>query len=244
MATPSSASRDRARQVALRAAVLGGLAVLLAGCYESREKFVAYPDDYRLRHPITLRDGEQSVEVFLGRSRGGLSPEQRADVMSFASTWRRKATSGILIEVPNNAATKQAAADSLREIHSILNAHGVPGNGVRVRSYSVAGLPSIRLSYARLTATAGPCGRWPHDLGVSADQVYEENLAYWNLGCAHQRNLASMVDNPADLVQPRGQTPAYQARRSVALDKYRRGESPSGAYPATYESGKLSDLGK
>jgi pilus assembly protein CpaD len=53
-----------------------------------------------------------------------------------------------------------------------------------------------------------------------------------------------MVDNPADLVQPRGQTPAYQARRSVALDKYRRGESPSGAYPATYESGKLSDLGK
>jgi pilus assembly protein CpaD len=235
-------------QAALRVIAIASLATLLAGCYQSREKFVSYPDDYRLRHPITLHDGQQTVEVFLGRNRGGLSPEQRADVMSFASTWKRKATSGILIEVPSSAATRQASADSLREIHSILNANGVPGNGVRVRPYSVAGLPSIKLSYAKLSAAAGPCGMWPHDLGVSADPVYEENLAYWNLGCASQRNLASMVDNPADLVQPRGETPAYQARRSVTIDKYRKGENPSGSYPSDgshgYDASKLSDLGK
>jgi pilus assembly protein CpaD len=248
MANPTSVTTGRYRQALARAAVIGGLAVLLAGCYQTGEKFAGYPDDYRLRHPITLRDGQQAVEVFLGRSRGGLSPEQRADVMSFASAWKRQATSGILIEVPSNAPTKQAASDSLREIHSILNANGVPGNGVRVRPYSVAGLPSIKLSYAKLSAAAGPCGMWPHDLGVSADPVYAENLAYWNLGCASQRNLASMVDNPADLVQPRGETPAYQARRSVTIDKYRKGENPSGNYPSDgshgYDSSKLSDLGK
>jgi pilus assembly protein CpaD len=234
--------------MAPRVVTLAGLAVLLAGCYESREKFVAYPDDYRLRHPITLQDGQRTVEVFLGRSRGGLSPEQRADVVAFASKWRRQATSGILIDVPNGPGTKQSAADSLREIHSILNASGVPGNGVRVRSYAATGLPSIKLSYARLSATAGPCGRWPHDLGVAYDPTYQENLAYWNLGCASQRNLASMVDNPADLVQPRGEAPVYQARRSVALEKYRKGENPSAAYPSDsshgYDASKLSGLGK
>ena len=56
-----------------------------------------------------------------------------------------------------------------------------------------------------------------------------------------------MVDNPADLVQPRGETPAYTARRSVAMDKYRKGNSPSGTYPGSssgYDSSKLSDVGK
>lgn len=231
-------------RLALRAAVIGGLAVLLAGCYQATQTAQIYPNDYHLRHPITLREGQQSVEVFLGRSRGGLSPEQRADVMSFAGQWKRQATSGILIEVPRGAGIKRSASDSLREIHSILNAHGVPRSGVLVRSYASANPPTIKLSYERLTAHAGPCGQWPHDLGPADDPVYQQNLNFWNMGCSTQRNLAAMVDNPADLVQPRGETPAYQARRSIALDKYRKGDSPSAAVPPGYDSAKLSDVGK
>jgi pilus assembly protein CpaD len=57
-----------------------------------------------------------------------------------------------------------------------------------------------------------------------------------------------MVDNPADLVQPRGETPVYAARRAVALDKYRKGDSPSATYPndggSGYTAGKISDVGK
>ena len=52
-----------------------------------------------------------------------------------------------------------------------------------------------------------------------------------------------MIDNPADLVQPRGDTPAYSARRSVAIDKYRKGDNPSGTYDG-YDKGKISDIGK
>jgi len=53
-----------------------------------------------------------------------------------------------------------------------------------------------------------------------------------------------MVDNPADLVQPREEAPSYTARRSVAIDKYRKGENPSGKYDSHYDTGKISDLGK
>ena len=115
---------------------------------------------------------------------------------------------------------------------------------MRVRSYAPADvtLPSIRLNYARLSAHAGPCGQW-NDLGPTTDPAYIENWPHWNLGCATQRNLASMVDNSADLVQPRGETPAYRARRSVTMDKYRKGESPSGTYNG-YDAGKISDFGK
>jgi pilus assembly protein CpaD len=250
MAYSRPAQAARCRSAALRIISLGGLVLTLGGCMNAPKPIAIYPNDYHERFPITLKDGERTVEVFLGRARGGLSPAQRADVMAFAAAWKHNATSGIIIDVPRAGTAKLAAADSLREIHSILNASGVPGNGVRVRSYVPAdlALPSIKMSYAQLTATAGPCGRWPFDLGPSDDPVYQQNRSYWNHGCASQRNLAAMVDNPADLVQPRGESAVYTGRRTVMMDKYRKGENPSAAYPNdasnSYDAGKISSIGK
>jgi pilus assembly protein CpaD len=92
-------------------------------------------------------------------------------------------------------------------------------------------------------ASAGPCGLWPNDIGPSGDRKYNENGQYYNFGCAHQRNLAAMVENPADLVQPRGDTPSYAGRRSVVLDKYRKGEGTATVYPDA-NKGKISDVGQ
>ena len=94
-----------------------------------------------------------------------------------------------------------------------------------------------------MTAQAGPCGLWPNDLGPSFDRTNNENLPYWNLGCATQRNLAAMVENPADLVQPRGETAASTSRRTFAMEKYRKGESPATTYPNAKE-GKISTIGQ
>ena len=166
-------------------------------------------------------------------------------MLSFAQLWRREATSGIIVDVPKSGPTDRAAADSMREIHSIFAASGVPRDAVYMRRYkpSATALASIKINYSKLTAQAGPCGKWPGDLGPSAGAGDLNNKPYWNLGCASQRNLASMVDNPADLVQPRGEQPAYAARRSVAIEKYRQGQNPSGMYTG-YDTGKISDLGK
>ncbi len=232
---------------ALRALAVVGLATSLAGCYTQRvAQKEAYPDDYHERHPITLKEGERTVEIFVGRNRGGLTPTQRAEVLSFAQQWRHEATSGIIVDVPRARQIGRAAANSLRDVQSILAAAGVPRNAIYARPYKASSftLASIKLNYAKIVATAGPCGLWPHDLGTSFDPVYTENRPYWNLGCASQRNLAAMVDNPADLVQPRGEAPAYAARRSVALDHYRKGEIPSGSYPPDYDKSKISDIGK
>jgi pilus assembly protein CpaD len=229
-----------------RLAAAAGLAAMLGGCYEhTGAQEARYPNDYRERHPITLRDGDHAVEVFVGRNRGGLTPPQRADVLAFAQHWRHEATSGIVVDVPRSGPYARAAADSMREVHSIFNASGVPAKAVYVRSYAPAPgtLASIKLRYTRLEAKAGPCGQWPHDIGPSLDDSDFENRPFWNLGCATQRNLAAMVADPADLVQPRGETSAYEPRRAVAIEKWRTGTSPSGAYN-DYDKGKISDLGK
>ena len=245
MTTLHTAIVGRRSRAGLRLLAVGGLAAMLAGCYQARVEQREYPDDYRQRHPITLKEGERTVEIFVGRNRGGLTPSQRADVLSFAQLWRREATSGIIVDVPHGGPIDHAAADSMREIYSIFAASGVPQRAVYVRGYqaSSSSLASIKINYSKLVAQAGPCGLWPHDLGPAADPAYNDNRPYWNLGCASQRNLAAMVDNPADLVQPRGEAPAYAARRSVAVDHYRKGENPSGTYKG-YDTSKISDLGK
>jgi pilus assembly protein CpaD len=230
------------------AGALVGLAVVLGACTHTDEAVTAsIPDDYRLRHPIAIQEADQSVVIFVGRARGGLSASQRADVMGLAQTWLREGTGPISADVPVNTPNARAAADSLREIQALLSAAGVPPRGIVVRQYhpdEARQMASIRLNYPRISAVAGPCGTWPEDLGPSIkNKGYLDNKPYYNFGCAYQRNMAAMVDNPSDLVQPRPETPAYTTRRAEAFEKYRKGNTTATVYPEA-EKAKLSDTGK
>jgi pilus assembly protein CpaD len=205
------------------------------------------PDDYRQRHPIALQEADQSVVIFVGHARGGLSASQRADVIGLAQAWRREGTGGIVADVPVDTPNAAAAADTFREIRSLLTAVGVPSHGIMVHRYHPADprlLATIRLNYSKISAVAGPCGLWPADLGPSImDPSYNENKDYYNFGCATQRNLAAMIDNPSDLVQPRSETAAYTVRRTEAFEKYRKGNPTATSYPDA-DKAKLSDAGK
>ena len=223
------------------------LAVTLAGCVTDRPVVADdYPTDIRQRHPIAIREGQQTLDLMIGVDRGGLLPAQRAEVIAFAAGWRREGTGGIVIGLPSGTPNERAAKDALREVRSILAAAGVPPRAVAVRPYRPADpvkLATLRLDYPRMIAEAGPCGLWPRDLGPSTDGDDARNRPYWNFGCANQRNLAAMVEDPADLAQPRAETPASAARRAVMLDKYRKGENPSTNY-GNANQGKISDLGQ
>jgi type IV pilus biogenesis protein CpaD/CtpE len=173
------------RNSALRiAAALVGLAAVLGACTHTDEVTTAsVPDDYRLTHPIAIQEANQSIVIFVGQQRGGLSASQRADVMGLAQTWLREGTAAIVADVPVDTPNARTAADSLREIQALLASAGV------------------------------------------------------------QRNMAAMVDNPADLEQPRPETPAYTTRRTAAFEKYRKGTPTATTYPDA-EKAKLSDTGK
>ena len=231
------------------AGALVGLSVVLGACTHTDEVVAtaSIPDDYRLRHPIAIQEADRSVVIFVGRARGGLSAEQRADVMGLAQTWLHEGTGAIVADVPTGTPNARAAESAFREAQAMLSAAGVPPNGVTVHHYhpdNPRQLATVRLSYPRISATAGPCGLWPEDLGPSIkDRGYIENKPYYNFGCAFQRNMAAMVEQPSDLLQPRPETPAYTARRTEGFDKYRKGTSTSTIYPEA-EKAKLSDTGK
>ena len=237
---------DRLRALRLLGALVG-LSTALGACQQTADVTASVPYDYRLRHPIAVHEANRSIVIFVGHARGGLTGPQRTDVMGLAQTWLREGSGAIVAEVPVNTANARAAAATYQDIRSMLAAGGVPSSAITLRQYhpdGVATLPTIKLNYSKMTATAGPCGLWPEDLGPNLqDTGYNENRPYHNFGCATQRNLAAMVDNPADLEQPRPETPAYTPRRTEAFEKYRKGETTATTYPES-DKAKLSESGK
>src|SRR3977135_4146717 len=157
--------RNRAFRMA---GALVGLAVVLGACTHTDEAVTAsIPDDYRLRHPMAIQEADRSIVIFVGHARGGLSASQRADVAGLAQTWVREGTGAIVADVPVDTPNARAAAETIREIQAQLARSGVPSRGIRLRHYrpdDPRTFATIRLSYPRIAAVAGPCGLWPADL--------------------------------------------------------------------------------
>jgi pilus assembly protein CpaD len=238
---------SRLATICVRAGLIAGLAASLAACNTTTatDTTGGIPDDYRARHPISLQEGKKTLVLFVGHGRGGLLPTQRAEVLAFARNWQRDATGGVTIDRPMGGATERAANDSLRETMSIIVQAGVPNNGIVIRTFDAAGQKSswLRLRYPLMVAHAGPCGLWPDDVGADYNVKHFQNKEYYNFGCAQQRNIAAMVANPSDLVQPRAETPPYEGKRSYQMDKWRKGENPTTTY-SDAQKGAISDLGK
>src|ERR1700694_5741604 len=129
---------DRKRAF-LIAGTLVGLAVALGACKHTDEELTAsVPNDYRQRHPIAIQEADQSVVIFVGHARGGLSASQRADVMGVAQPWLREGTGAISADLPVDTPNARAAADSFREIQALLAAARGTPRGLRLPPYSSA----------------------------------------------------------------------------------------------------------
>jgi len=253
MQTVHAMTAGRRRSVAgfvVRGAAAVTCALAVCACNTNQQAVRApapdVPTDYRLRHPITLQESDRTLELFIGTNRGELNPTQRAQVLSFGVGWKRQATGGIVVERPLGSTNERAAAEAMPEIVSILAASGLPPQSIAVQTYAATGpnLATVRISYPSIHAQAGPCGLWPESIGPSFNRDYFENQPPWNYGCATQRALAAEVADPADLVQPRGETAAYAMRRTTVLEKYREGQSTATTGSGTAQAAKISDVGK
>ncbi len=175
------------------------------------------------RHPILVSQKPTHMSVHVPRGSSGLSPKSKADVLAFSQ--RHRATDGgdsrLIIQAPSGSGNEVAAMNAVQEVRALLSSNGFAESGISVETFDAGhdANPPLKVSYMRYVAEGPECGNWPSNLAHEPN-----NLPMANIGCANQRNLASMVANPADLLGPRTVAPASGERRDVIFDKWAKGE--------------------
>ena len=231
MTTTAKPSADRSRAIRLAVAACR-LAVSLGACKHVRAPIMAdepCPDDYRQRHPIAVQEADRSIVVFVGQ-RPRRHDRRRSAPTSWrmAQTWLREGTGIITVDVPVGTPNARAATETLREIQAMFAAAGVPPRGVSVRQYTPQDprhLAAIRINYPKISATAGPCGLWPEDLGPSyknKSYLGKQALLQFRLRHSAQPRRDGRRTRPTSCSRA-PETPAYTMRRNAALEQVSQG---------------------
>lgn len=197
-------------------------AALLAGCANSHSVVVGgMPDDYRTNHPIVVGERTRTIDIPVGYSDRGANRVQVAALDGFMANYDASAKPPVTVMVPSGSANAYAASAVAGDLVHRLRQGGIPDGRIIHQPYQAAEYGDqapIRVGYATMTASTGPCGRWDDDLLNNA-----ENKHYTNFGCSLQNNLAAQVANPSDFLTPRRQSAIDPRRRGRAIEEYQTG---------------------
>lgn len=211
-------------------------ALLLGGCTTSEADITSsYPVEFR--HPITVEP--QIAELEIAPDAGeGVSPRDRAALSTFLRGFRENGNGRLTVSSPADGRDLRAASKTMGYVLEMAAAEGITRDRIALGSYGAAGgMGLVKLSYTAYVARGPECGNFSEDLASTPG-----NNPTPNFGCASQANLAAMIGDPRDLIDPREMDPADATRRDTVLGEYRRGESTTSDRSES-ESGQVSEVG-
>ncbi|SIR05887.1 pilus assembly protein CpaD [Rhizobium sp. RU35A] len=199
---------------------------LIAGCADRSLTTGSIPMDYRQRHPVVLTEAQNALDIPVGPNDMRLTTGMRETLRGFVQSYLASSAGHVLVQLPYGSPNAPAAARLSNEIRATLTTAGVPARAIVFTGYAagaVGDAAPVRLSFTATRAVTAACGEWPEDLANDTGG----NRNWYNFGCATQNNLAAQLDNPGDLLGPRGATPIDAARRSTVIGNYRSGKDTS-----------------
>jgi pilus assembly protein CpaD len=219
---------------------LGLVGVAAAGC-------TAPPLNNDARHfysaeqqfPIVVEPQVATLAVRVDEDLASLVRGEDQRIAAFAQRWKARGQGLLTVATPGNGSNDKA----LGELRKILASNGVAKDAVQYTSYPPASGDNqapITLSFVAYAATAAECGQdWSQNLGYDP-----RNMPWPDFGCSSQHNLAALIADPHDLVEPHVPSPVDAGRRTTIMDKYQKGEPTGGQRaPGGADSGRSSQVG-
>lgn len=225
-------TRELFRDLSLAAALAG---VLMASSCAAPVNDGSFTADPVANHPIAVAPSMESLKLSLASPSSGLSPDDEAHFSDFVRAYLAYGSGSISISAPRGA----GSTDAIHYFGERLASMGVPEDRILAGTHETAdGDTSVEFGYISYTAHTDPCGDWSKNAGDTSS-----NLPMPNLGCASQHNLAAMIADPRDLVEPQPQGPAEAARRSTVMGNYVKGQ-PTAAQKTSDQSTSISTIGR
>ncbi len=216
----------------LRYASVG--AVLLAGsCAAPFNDGSALSNDGAVNHPITVAPQAVDLKLPFSAPEAGLLPDDAARLSAFVADYLQHGNGSLSVSVPAGGDSPAAISYFGERLASM----GVPRSRILVGTHDVAnGDTRVDINYITYVARTAPCGDWSKSLADTAS-----NQSSPNFGCAVQQNIAAMVSDPRDLLQPRPMAASDAARRNTVIENYEKGKVTSADKTAD-QSAKVSDM--
>lgn len=183
------------------------------------------------KNKIKIAESIERLELYTRPTGLELSARDQVAVGQFLQGYGSRGEGPLYINVPSSTAQGIGAQQAQNVIRQSLSQLGMSGAPVQTGQYQAAyGTPApVVVSYRTLKTIPQDC-RNSDDLANSF-----ANQPYSNFGCYHTANIAAMVSDPRQFIEPYGSTPPDSQRRQVVYDKYIEGENPASAHPDRQE---------
>lgn len=207
-----------------------------ARAFNGAEDSIAVED----RYPITVNPDTATLEVVVLPGQRSLDATDATSIGSFISEYKMRGHSLMQVSLPRGSRNASSAERVYKQVRGEFSKRGLSDAYVETTAYQASpdeDSAPIIMTFTRYVAETTKCGNWSDSMAWSPD-----NKPWANFGCATQNNLAAMMEDPHDLVAPRGMSPSDPERRTIVFDKYRNGEVTA-SQRATDEKAKASNVG-
>lgn len=176
-------------------------------------------------HPISVDSQVVTLTIDVNPETMDLSGVDKARLRAFADSYLTNGHGPLTVTAPSGTTTDFEGQEKASDIRKALYAAGVPWSAINGATYRTGGSPDgdqLIVSYTHYVATASECGIWK---GMRARDY--RNMRSPNFGCATQNNIAAVVADPHDLIEPAAISPRDGAAAVRAIELYRAGEDTS-----------------
>lgn len=183
------------------------------------------------RNQIQVAETVERLELYPRPNGFELSARDEHAVAGFLHTYGRFGDGPLYINVPNRPNAGAGIAQTQGLISSLMAGAGLSHANVQTGQYHAPqrGPAPVVVSYRRLKSIPQDCRH------VGNVAMTYTNQPYDGFGCSQNANLAAMVEDPRQLLEPYAQTSPDMQRRSQVYDKYILGENPASEQPERQE---------
>ena len=179
------------------------------------------------KNKIQVAESIERLELYTRPNGLELSPRDQMAVNQFLRSYRQSGNGPIYLNIPSNAATGLGVQQAKSLIRQNLASLGMGGAAMQTGQYQAANSSpaSVVVSYRTLKTVPADCRNFGDITDAYANQVSD------SFGCFHSANLAAMIGDPRQLLEPYEMTIPDAQRRQTVYDKYIEGENTASTQP-------------
>ncbi|RKQ72068.1 pilus biogenesis lipoprotein CpaD [Litorimonas taeanensis] len=189
-----------------------------------------------MRSPIKVAESVERLELYTRSTGLELSARDSYAVAQFLQAYGQSGDGPLYMNMPSASKSTMGAQQTDTLLRTMMAQSGINPAALQVGEYqSTPNAPApVVVSYRTLKAIPADC-RFMDDLSFT-----HNNEPYASFGCSQSANLAAMISDPRQLLEPYATTSPNSQRRTVVYDKYIQGESTASERPplqvTTFES--------